>query len=51
MCYVLSTRWLKDWKDFVGYDATVKEDQKFDKKSYGKRHPGKINIDIIAPSH
>ena len=50
-CYVLSNRWLKDWKDFVGYDATVKEDEKIDKKYYGKRPPGKINIDIMAPSH
>ena len=48
MCFVLSSKWLRDWKDFVGYDGTVMEGEKIDKKYYGKRHPGKINSDILA---
>lgn len=48
MCYMISTKWLREWKDYVGYDATVKEDEKVDKRYYGKRYPGRINIDITA---
>jgi hypothetical protein len=49
-CFILSTKWLRDWKDYVGYDGTVGEDKK-DKRYYGKRHPGKINSDIIASGY
>ena len=51
LCYLLSTRWLQDWKEYVGYEALIGEEPekagKKDKK-YGKRHPGKINSDITA---
>lgn len=51
LCYLLSTRWLQDWKEYVGYEVLVGEETekqgKKDKK-YGKRHPGKINTDITA---
>lgn len=42
---------MKEWKDFVGYEATVSEDEKIEKKAYGKRHPGKINTDIAANTY
>lgn len=50
LCYLLSTKWLKDWKQYVGFDllidpseeALAKKDEKV-----GKKHPGKINADIV----
>lgn len=51
LCYLISTKWLQDWKQYVGYSQLVgDEDEKSTKKDkkYGKRHPGKINSDIIA---
>lgn len=51
MCYLLSTKWLQDWKQYVGYSQLVgDEEEKSNKKDkkVGKRHPGKINTDIIA---
>ena len=50
-CYVLSTKWLKQWKEYVGYEQLVGEEQQNKNKKdkmIGKRHPGKINNDIIA---
>lgn len=52
MVYLLSTKWLQDWKDYVGYDQLIAEEEdkpKKDKK-FGRRHPGKINDDITASS-
>ena len=51
LCYILSTKWLNEWKDFVGYRSIVGDGDKPDKKYYGKRLPGKINIDIIASQY
>lgn len=52
-CYILSTKWLRDWKDFVAYEQTLGEDtdHKHKDKHFGRRSPGKINTDLIAPSH
>jgi hypothetical protein len=51
LVYLLSTKWLQDWKDYVGYDQLVgDEEDKKDKKDkkFGKRYPGRINDDITA---
>lgn len=50
LCYLLSTKWLKDWKEYVGFDYLINPSEealaKKDKRT-GKKHPGKINADII----
>lgn len=50
LCYLLSTKWLKDWKEYVGFDLLINPSEealaKKDKRT-GKKHPGKINADII----
>lgn len=53
-CCILSTKWLREWKEYVAYDKITgdpeAEDSKKKDKKYGRRHPGKINTDIIASS-
>jgi hypothetical protein len=51
LCYLLSTRWLQEWKEYVGYEQLVgDEEEKTSKKDkrFGKKNPGKINADIVA---
>lgn len=45
--FLLSTKWLREWKDYVGYDNLYGEGG--DKKM-GKRAPGHINNDIVVHS-
>ncbi len=49
-CYILSTKWLRDWKDYVAYEQTLGEDsdQKHKDKHFGRRSPGKMNSDLLA---
>lgn len=51
LCYLLSTKWLKDWKDYVGFDLLIDPSEEAlarkDKRT-GKKHPGKINADIVV---
>lgn len=52
-CYILSTKWLRDWKDYVGYQFSTEEEgqSKYKDKSYGRKKPGKINVDITASAY
>jgi hypothetical protein len=51
LCYLLSCDWLREWKEYVGYSQFTgdEENQNHKHKRFGKKHPGKINTDIIAP--
>ena len=48
-CYVLSKKWLNNWKKYVSYDELTTNIEP-NIKSFGQVHPGKINIDIVEES-
>lgn len=49
--YLLSTKWLREWKDYVGYDEMF-TDQKEGAggKKTGKKRPGPPNSDLTRTS-
>ena len=46
--YLISTKWLRDWKDYTGYDSLYSENSSQSDKKMGKRNPGIINADLIV---
>jgi hypothetical protein len=46
--YLLSARWLNQWKLYVSYEEIIEKKQA-PPEGHGKTHPGQFNSDIVDP--
>ena len=49
--YIISTKWLREWKEYAGYESLYSENSSQLDKKMGRKNPGIINSDLIVSSN